>query len=234
MLRGGLSSNGARCNLRAVGYNTIYNGEDKIIMRQVAYLESVWSNQLTDANRAAWMTRWLTRPPRDIQLNYWTPYTPTSFAEKKATEPRVYAWSQIYGFYRWHKSPVFSPASVSDPTVTMSNFQPTTDSLPVDYALTPAVGGVFMFAVWIANFQLAGPHSNSQPRSAGSGLGRNALRPMCFMLLSSPSGTLDAIDCFRLRGGESPKFAASATGAFVNVNNELVPSLDLLTEEVAF
>jgi hypothetical protein len=217
-----------------MGYNLVYQGEDKIIVQNVSYLESVWFNLLSDANRAAWMDRWVTKPPMDIQLNKWTPYMPTSFQEKRATAQRVYAWSQIYGFYRYHLDPVLDPLDITNPTVTMSNFQPTTNSLPVDYAIDPPIGGAIHFAVWIANYALLGPGNNKRAKSSTNGLGRNALRPMCFMTLNSSGGTLDAINCFKLRAGKDPDFAASATGALINGNNELVPSLDLLTEVVAF
>jgi hypothetical protein len=247
-------------------YNAAYNAEDKRILGYVNYLETFWLSALSDAQQNAWLARWATHPPFDIKLNRYLPLIgsipagylgtalfepagsppkpPAFFAEKLVTPQRCYAWSQIYGVMRFKLPPIYAPDPLSLQGPTMSNWQPTSTSLPIDYdaqfyGLTP-----LLFAVWVASqdlLNLAAPNNPTNAQglvvAAGdtklNGLGRSNLKPMCFMTLANLSGTLDSYQCYKLRAGKKPRFAASATGAFVNTNNELCPSLDLLTEPIA-
>lgn len=201
--------------------NPVYKGEDKILMQVRAVLERAWFNDLTPTDRAAWLSRWLTRPPMDIQFRTYAPYTPTVFSMVQVLPQTSYAWSQIYGFYRYGNAIVTTPSDPIDPVLSMSNFNPHIDTLPMDYSLAPDPGAPYQI-IYFA----------SGPTGPTIGDGRAAVRPMCFSTQSDATETLDFINCWMLRYGGTPEGIITATAGFVNRNNELVPSPDTLQAEV--
>jgi hypothetical protein len=209
--------------------NPAYKTEDKVIMQYVNYLELFWRVELTTSQQDAWMTRWTGRPPQDIKLKKYVPYTPTALDQVKVTPQRAYAWSQIFGYQRYHRAPIKDCAPLGDNTVTLSNFDPKVDHIRITYAIVPELSPPIPFIIWIASQQFVFNPAAMGGHKGNAGLGRNGLRPMCFNTVSSSTGTLDAIDCFKLRAQADPAFAMSISAGYVNDNNELVPSHDLFT-----
>lgn len=205
--------------LPSVDPNFIY--EDKLIMRKRAALALIWLTVLTEDNRNAWRTRWLTNSPTDITGHVYTPYTPTQFAETHVEEATAYAWSQMYGFLRFNRPAVLEPINSQWAGPSLSNLSLSSELFAIDYDASandlPTVD-ILVFA--------SGPIPKTPTKHA------NTCRPMCAMPALSPIGTLDFWRCWHHRyGNDNPSFI-TATAGLVNTNNELVRSFDVLSTAV--
>lgn len=202
--------------------NTAYNAEDKILMQKRGQLEGLWFSALTAGDRAAWLAHWVTRPPMDIQFRTYSPAIPTAFNMVQVLPQVAYAWSQIYGTYRFGNSIVTSPSALVDPVISSSGFTPHVDTLPITYSITPDPGPDYQIIIFA-----------SGPSGPKQGNGRSSVRPMCFNTQSDPAEELDFLPCWMLRYGGPPEGHISCTCGFVNANNELVASPDTLDGEVS-
>lgn len=66
-----------------------------------ATAEQHWTNNMSSTDQAAWVARWLTRPPLDAygRVYFLGPKTETTQTVRPA--PTIFAWSQLFGVYRF-------------------------------------------------------------------------------------------------------------------------------------
>ena len=204
--------------------------EDSLILGLVKLLELDWFQFLNDTQRAAWRTHWLTVSPMDIKRHVYTTGTASATGETHVAEERCYAWSQIYGVQRLQRAPVKTPGTTGLvlPSVTALALSPDVFAITYDYTASGLTTcDVIVFADGPANPGPDGSLKNPVTVSKG---GRAGLRPMCAMKQQPISGTLDFWPCWHHRYGSADPFSVTATLAAVDVDNQLCPSLDLLTE----
>jgi hypothetical protein len=88
--------------------------EDKAIMLERARLERFWLSSISPTDQAAWIARWLTRPPNDAHGRTYILGPRTTLQQTVRPPETIYAWSQIFGTYRFNRSPVSAPLSVTE------------------------------------------------------------------------------------------------------------------------
>jgi hypothetical protein len=210
-----------------------YGFEDKIIMSLVDQIERDWYYLLNDAQRAAWQAHWATVAPVDITHRAYVIGTPSKFGETKVAVDRCYAWSQIYGVQRFHFGRVLTPVTTGLVLPSCSNLILTENSFTIDYDATASGRDQIPLLV----FADGPPNPSPDPlgktvRFKSSGK-TGGLRPMCAMPNQPPTGTLDFWACWHKRFGPATPLGISATVAAVDVDNQLCPSLDVLTSTVS-
>jgi hypothetical protein len=186
--------------------------EDKIIIAQRTRLEMFWLNSLTPTDQANWLTLWATKPPGDITGRTYSPFTPTT---------TTYAWSQIYGMYRFGNVAMLTPATTSTTTATLSPIRTTTTELAFQVSLNPLVPSQAQFIAF-AN-QSHGPLN-------GNGLTR--LRPLGWDTADSSTEYYDATAGYNYRFGALRIGTLELTMATIDENNTLQPSATVTSVEV--
>ena len=106
-------------------------GEDGAIMRARQRLEHVYNDQMTDAQRLAWLAYLAAHPPRDAAGHKYVVGTPPDWYAVAVQPYTQYAWSQIFGVYRIGIVPILDPASVGFPSLAVSTLQATTSVIQI-------------------------------------------------------------------------------------------------------
>jgi hypothetical protein len=89
--------------------------EDASIMFERARLEGIWTNALTEENRLAWLNRWTVRPPSDAVGRRYVLDERQTLKDTVRPPATLYAWSQIFGTFRFNLDPVHTPTDCPEP-----------------------------------------------------------------------------------------------------------------------
>lgn len=214
--------------------------EDKIIIKARQALELIWFSVLTNADRAAWMSRWLIYSPQDINAHIYTPYVPTGPGATQVAPQTAYAWSQIFGFYRFKLPAVLTPTPYTPIAPQVTDLRLTTNNFLLYYDASASGLNPVNCLVWATGTkdQPARKRQYSHgefyaPWDSTAGFEvtsrSRGLTPMCANPSQPPTGVLDFWTCWTHRFGETLPLAITATLAICSPNNELVASLDVPT-----
>ena len=180
-------------------------------MVERARLETLWHVIMSEEQRTAWLTRWITRPPRDITGRIYTPFTPTDFHSILVLPSVAYAWSQIYGTLRYGYAPVLQPTAAPEfQFLLVSLGNPGT---PFQVSVESAPAGASNCAAIIYGTPIISPLVSSPKYS---------LRPLAWWQSVFEPSVLDVEEVWVLRWGQPRPGRVALAMSHVNDNNELV------------
>lgn len=84
-------------------------------------LEVYWLNTLSPSDRTAWRARWTTRPPTDALGRTYQTAPRSTLQQTVRPEETVYAWTQIFGVYRFDSAAVAEPAALALAEIEITN-----------------------------------------------------------------------------------------------------------------
>lgn len=122
---------------------------DTLIVQGMLAAERFWREELSEDNRDDWRGWWTTHPVQDVALREYVLGTPGTWDKVRVEEPRLYAWSQLYGWLYFDGAFKYQAGSTAPPLATIQ----TVDNSPGVFAVTmnvPApelgVGLVMLYA----------------------------------------------------------------------------------------
>lgn len=189
--------------------------EDKAIMLARASLEQYWLTQLSGADQAAWLAHWATRKPHDAYGRTYDVTVRTSLQTTIRPPETIYAWSQIFGTYRFNLPPVTTPTSATEIGVLISwhTLTATAQIVTVDSYTDPAESGYVLI-------YMSGCVSPSA---------RNIVKQMQYMsawVLVLPGAQIDVSAVWAARYQAISGLTVYAQAYTVNSNNELSSAED--------
>jgi hypothetical protein len=191
-------------------YNPFTN-EDKALMAERQRLEIIWVYQLSDDDHAAWAAHFATRPPTDIFPRAYVTGTPTTMSQVHVSPATQWAWSQIYGTFRFNQPYVESPSDDPDTPPTLSNLTCDDRGGRLTIATLDTTPLPWQWILFTTDTLLP---NGGNPRSR--------LRPSCCHPQNQTSEGWSFQQCYTYRWGHAPAPPFAVASAAVNANNELV------------
>jgi hypothetical protein len=187
--------------------------EDKIIIAVRQWLEGHWLNGLTSTQRTAWTTLFASKPPQDITGRQYITGTPATMLQTKVLPQTQYAWSQIYGVYRFFNVQRDAPASTTTTTPLITPIDFSGSRVWVETQFAPFQATQRQFIIFFT--QSSGP-------LLGDGLAR--LRPIGWANAPFTPAGWDVGAGYTYRFGPKLPGQVVLTMATVDENNMLNPS----------
>ena len=129
-----------------------WGGGDGGLMACRAWLEDYFTDELIDAERAAWIGHWLADPPTDGRGRSYVLNYRETLQETIRPAATLYAWANQPAVYYFDLPPQRTPPTAPEPTAEWSLINSTTAAVAVKFATnapaSPNFGQLFYAMKW--------------------------------------------------------------------------------------
>jgi hypothetical protein len=191
--------------------------EDKQIMQARLKLQRVWNTILSPTEFAAWEAFLDDNPPVDMAGHTYVNHEPTTMSEILVTRETQYAWSQIFGVYRFNFDFVRTPSEPATTNLVVSDAAIDIGQLLLTFTQTTSV---------IA--QLPVVAYGTAPIAAGVPSLRSYLRPLCFFRMPGSTQRRNLHNCYHFRYNIDPRAPLALSACYVDNNNMMHPASNIL------